>query len=144
MFVRRKHPPHRGRGVNRIGAIGEHRENRPEQWGDESIQDFFRNGVRWLLQDTPDNLYFKTYCLSHNVFNGELDVWRKRDKRWDIWYKKCMEAEESKVALMGARGKIAVVASIFYLKCQHHWQDTHKVEHSGAIVIQTDIRDLTK
>lgn len=120
------------------------RENRPQEWADETIRQFLRNYIRWTLQGDKDQIFFRQYCLLHGVYPDDVQGWLKRDRQFKLWHDRCMEAEQVHVAFLGARNKITTVAAIFYLKSQHGWQDKQTVEHKGAVLIQTDIKDLTK
>ena len=120
------------------------RENRPDKWNHETIRSFFREGIKWLLEDDPDHLYFEQYCLIHGVFKDDIDRFRGMDKAFDLWHKKCMDTEQVNIAWKGARNKINAVSAMFYLKSKHKWQDTHKVDIGGAVLLKTDIESLTK
>jgi hypothetical protein len=120
------------------------RANRPGEWSAETIREFLANYIRWTAQRDKDQIFFKQYCFAHGIYPDDVQAWVARDAQYQVWYKRCMEAEQVHIAFMGARGHISPVSSIFYLKAQHMWKDTHTLEHTGAVLIQTDIRDLTK
>uniref|UniRef100_A0A6M3IFU2 Uncharacterized protein n=1 Tax=viral metagenome TaxID=1070528 RepID=A0A6M3IFU2_9ZZZZ len=116
---------------------------RPALWSDFTITQFWRDALIFLTDPNVEHLYFKQYCHSLDVYQTDIDRWR-RDKEYNAWYKKVMEAEQTKVAFLGARSKINPTVSMFYLKAQHKWQEEKKLDITGAILIQTDIKDLTK
>lgn len=123
---------------------GEQRENRPASWADATIRSFMRDYIKWTLSNDPDHIFFAQYCMLHGVYDDDVAEWRKRAKDLALWYERCMKAEQVCVAHMGARSKINGIAAIFYLKSQHKWRDSHGERALEAVLIQTDIRDLTK
>lgn len=88
---------------------------------------------------------FARFCHEQQIFREDIERWAQdvtRGQAIAAWLKKIREAEEAKIAFMGARGKINPTMAIFYLKAQYEWQDKVQTEHSGVVVMKHDLKGL--
>lgn len=123
---------------------GEHEKvKHPSLWSRGSIIMFFRDSLKFLNDANDKHLFFKQICHRHDVYQNHINAWKGKDKEYATYLNKIKEAEETKIALCSITKKINPGISKLYLQTQHDWIEHNKTDIIGAIMIQTDIKDLT-